>query len=67
MKPGGNVMEFRKNNDTENNYYYALTDSVDCNYFYQNCDYIDRRVGNFFDVTVDVDLLEKNIRLMMER
>lgn len=66
MKPGGNVMEFRKNNDTENNYYYALTDSVDCNYFYQNCDYIDRRVGNFFDVTVDVELLEKNIRLMMD-
>lgn len=65
MQSGGNVFELRKNNDLMNNYYYSLADSVRCNYFYQNCEYFDRKVGNFFDVIVDVDLFEKNIRQML--
>jgi hypothetical protein len=65
MQPGGNVMEFRKKNDTINNYYYSLADEIGCKYYYQNCEYIDRRVGNFFDVTVDLEIFETNLRKML--
>jgi capsular polysaccharide biosynthesis protein len=64
MKPGGNVLEFRKTNDAMNNYYYSLVDSVDCNYYYQNCEHIDRRVGNFFDVIVNAEELDSNLKQM---
>lgn len=37
MQPGANVMELRKRNDTQNNYYYELADSAGCNYFHLDC------------------------------
>jgi capsular polysaccharide biosynthesis protein len=66
MQPGGNVIEFRKRNETKNNYYYALADSVNCNYYYQECDYFDRKFGNFFDVIVDIPLFEKTLKQMLQ-
>jgi hypothetical protein len=67
MQAGGNVLEFRKNNDPDNNYFYSITDSVGCNYYYQNCDFVDRKLGNFFDLTVDIGQLESNIQNMLGR
>jgi len=67
MQPGGNVMELRKNGDTENNYYYSLTDSIGCNYYYLNCAYRDTRPGNFFDVEVDLEKFEEVLEQMLGR
>lgn len=68
MQPKGNVLEFRKLYDPDNNYFYAITDSVGCNYFYMNCETIDPKPGfNFFDLKVDVKALEKNIQLMLQQ
>jgi hypothetical protein len=67
MQSKGNVLELRKNNDPLNNYFYALTDSVGCNYYYQNCETTDHIPGeNFFDLKVDCELFEKNILLMLQ-
>jgi capsular polysaccharide biosynthesis protein len=66
MQPGGNVLEFRKDQDKENNYFYSITDSVDCNYYYLNCSYIDRKRGNFFDLTVDTEAFEQTIKSMLK-
>lgn len=67
MQPESNVLEFRKKNDTENNYYYSLADSVGCNYYYLNCEYVDTKPGNFFDLTVDIEELEIILRKMMDK
>jgi capsular polysaccharide biosynthesis protein len=67
MKAKGNVLEFRKNNDPDNNYFYEIADSVGCNYYYQNCETIDNVPGyNFFDLKVDKTALEENIKLMLK-
>jgi capsular polysaccharide biosynthesis protein len=67
MQPGGNVLEFRKNNDPHNNYYYSLADSVACRYYYMNCEYVDRKTGNFFDVIVDLTKFEKIVAAMLQK
>ncbi len=61
MPEGGSVLEFRRPNDKNNNCYYILAESSGLNYYYQNCAYIDRKKGNFFDVTVDIELLKENL------
>lgn len=67
MQAAGRVMEFRKENDRDNNYYYSIADSVGCDYYYQNCKTIDHVPGkNFFDLIVDPELLDKNIQLMLK-
>lgn len=66
MKSGGNVMEFKKERDPDNHYFYAITDSVYCNYYYQECKSLDPAPGyNFWDLIVDLPLLKKNVELMM--
>lgn len=67
MQNGGNVMEFRKKGDPDNNYFYAIADSIGSNYYYQNCEVLDHIPGkNFFDLTVNIYELEKNINLMLQ-
>jgi hypothetical protein len=67
MQACGHVMEFRKENDRDNNYFYAIADSVECDYYYQNCKTIDHVPGkNFFDLIVDKELFEKNIQVMLK-
>ena len=66
MQAGGNVLEFRKDRDAENNYFYSIADSVGCNYYYQNCETFDRIPGkNFFDLVVEIELFKNNLTLML--
>ncbi|WP_205499625.1 glycosyltransferase family 61 protein [Rufibacter psychrotolerans] len=65
MQPGTNVLEFRKSIEhSGNNSFWIMADSIDVNYYYLNCDYIDRRKGNYFDLTVDLNELEKVLHQM---
>lgn len=67
MQSGGNVMELRKHKDPDNHYFYAIADSVACNYYYQDCETIDKIPGlNFFDLKVDVLLFENNLKQMLK-
>jgi len=66
MQNKGNVMEFRKDKDPFNHYFYAIADSIGCNYYYQDCETIDKRPGyNFFDLNVNVPLFEENLKRML--
>lgn len=62
MQPGKNVLEFRKKDDLDNNYFYELADSVKCNYYFINCDYEDKTPGNnTFSLYVDKNRLETTL------
>ena len=66
MQPQGNVLELRKKDDLLNNYYYELTDSVNCNYHYLNCDFEDPNPGtNSFSLYVDLNNFETCLQRMM--
>lgn len=64
---GGSILELRKKGDAHNNCYYSLACASGLYYYYQTCDYIDKRAGNYFDLKVDLDLLEKNVNLMLKK
>ena len=68
MQPNTNVLEFRKNDIDHVNCYFSLANSLDINYYYQNCNYVinNQTGGNAFDVTVDIKKLEENILLMLK-
>ncbi len=38
MRPGTNILEFRRNADGQNNCYFSLTSSMQLNYYYLNCE-----------------------------
>ncbi len=62
MQPGKNVLELRKKDDLDNNYFYELTDSVNCNYYYLNCEFEDLKPGtNTFSLYANYEQLEENI------
>jgi len=66
-EPGSSVLEFRGKNDTINNMYYLLSGVCRLQYFYQPCESISySTVGNNFNLRVDLDALEKNVKLMMQ-
>lgn len=68
MQPGSTIMEFRKRNDGENCIYWALSDALGLNYYYQYGDAIVHRMsGYMFDLKMDVEELKKNIELMLSR
>jgi len=59
LKPNSNVLELRKNGDMDNNYFYELTDSINCNYYYLDCEFEDPKPNyNFFNLFVNYDLFE---------
>lgn len=63
MQPGKNVLELRKKDDLDNNYFYELTDSVDCNYYYLNCEFEDLKPGtNTFSLYADVNDFENSLK-----
>jgi hypothetical protein len=67
MKPNANVLELRKKGDLENNYFYEIADSVGCNYFHLDCDYIDPKPNfNFFSLNVDVIQFEQAINNILK-
>lgn len=66
MQPGTNIMEFRKRNDGVNCIYWALTDAMNMNYYYQYGDAeILHEASYNFNLTIDIGLLKKNIELMI--
>ena len=68
MQSGGNVMELRKNRDNYNNYFYAIVDSVNCNYYYMESLATDQpELSNFFDLTVDPVAFELNLKRMLNK
>ncbi len=68
MQPGKNVLEFRKKDDQDNNYFYELADSVKCNYYFLNCDYEDKTPGNnTFSLFVDPEKFEKTIAQITQK
>lgn len=70
MQPNTNILEFRKPNappGSGNNSFWILADSIGVNYYYLNCEAIDRREGNYFDVTVNVNELEEMLKQMNVR
>lgn len=65
MQPNCNVLEFRKKNDVDNNYFYELTDSINCNYYYLNCEFEDPKpYTNTFSLYVAPDRFETYLKHM---
>jgi capsular polysaccharide biosynthesis protein len=61
MKPGSNILEFRRKKDPDNNYYLLLASTFDVNYNYLTCDFKENDHEQRFDVTVDIDALVDNL------
>ncbi len=65
IQPNTNVLEFRKQNHWDNNFFYEITDSFQSNYYYQVCEAIDYKPGfNFFDLIVNLALFKDNLNKM---
>ncbi len=65
MQPNCNVLEFRKKDDVDNNYFYELADSVNCNYYYLNCEFEDPKPHtNTFSLYVDADKFETYLKTL---
>lgn len=65
MQPNSNVLEFRKKDDVDNNYFYELANSVNCNYYYLNCEFEDPMPHtNTFSLYVTIDSLETYLKQM---
>jgi hypothetical protein len=68
MKPNSNVLELRKKGDLENNYFYEIADSVACNYFHLDCDFIDPKPNyNFFSLNVEPIQFELAIKHILKQ
>lgn len=68
MQPGTNALEFRRSKEhLGNNSFWIIADSIGVNYYYLNCDYIDRKKGNYFDVSVNLTALEEVISKMLKK
>ncbi len=65
MRSGTNVLEFRRENDRESNYYFSLASTFNLNYYYQQCAFTYDEKTNNYNHIVDLNLLEKNIELML--
>jgi hypothetical protein len=59
MQENKNVLELRKKGDEDNNYFYELADSVNCNYYHLDCDFEDPVPNkNFFSLHVNPEQFE---------
>lgn len=66
LQPNNNVLELRKKNDYDNNYYYELADSINCNYYYLNCDFEDPKPNtNTFNLHVNLNEFETSLKLLL--
>ncbi len=68
MQKTGNVLELRKEGDSNSNCFYSLASALNHNYFYQLCQPDDSiRSGHSADLIVDCNLLEINIKMMLDK
>ena len=66
MPEGSAVLQLSKRADAHNNLYWSLASAVGVGFHYQQCDYVDTRPGDYWNVTVDVPALEANLRGMLD-
>ena len=60
------VMELRSADDLINNMYFLLANANKQPYYYLNCKSVERsKTANNFDIQVDLELLEKNVKNMI--
>lgn len=68
MQNGTSVLELRYKNDAHNNCYFTLASALEIKYFYQKCrpqNHIDN--PHLADLEVDIDLLRKNLQLILNQ
>jgi hypothetical protein len=66
LQENKNVLELRKKGDLDNNYFYELTDSVNCNYFYLECEFEDPEPEkNIFSLYADKQQFENSIQKLL--
>jgi capsular polysaccharide biosynthesis protein len=67
MKAGSKVLELRHFSDSINNCYFTLASALNLNYFYQNCEPVNRDEDpHTADLRVDIPALKANLELMLE-
>ncbi len=68
LQAGSNIFEFRKKGDQLNNYFYELADSIDCNYYFVNCEFEDPIPNyNFFNLYVNPVEFEATLKVMLKK
>lgn len=66
MKPGGRVLELRRRDETERNWFFNLASAVRLEYFYQLCDPADpTEDAHSANVIVNPELFRENVGLML--
>jgi hypothetical protein len=66
MRPGGGVLELRREGERERNWFYNLASAAGLRYYYQPCAPADGDAHSG-DLTADPGLLRDNLRLMLGR
>jgi hypothetical protein len=77
MPENAHYLEIRRKGDTNNNHFFSLASAININYWYQLAPFkaspkadgknFDLSIGNYYDVEVDIALLQKNIAAMLEK
>lgn len=65
MKPGGSVLELRKDDDNVNNCYFNMSSALDLRYYYQLCKSPTDEDAHTADIIVDKAGLVKTLELML--
>ncbi len=75
MPSDTHYLEIRRKDDTNNNHFFSLASAMQINYWYQIVNYkpspkadgknFDLSIGNYYDVEVDIPLLQQNIEAML--
>lgn len=66
MPENTSIFEFRKKNDKYNNCYYSLASALNINFYYQQCESVETRKGDYFNLTVDIKELKENLNLLLD-
>jgi len=65
MKPGSSVFQFITNGNSSDLVYYSLANAYGHKFYNQFCSYVNPRPGNYWNLTVDIDLLKRNMDQML--
>jgi len=66
MPVGSKVLELRHHTDSINNCYFTLASALDLKYFYQTCEPADTPDPHDANLTVEIEKLQHNLKLMLE-
>jgi capsular polysaccharide biosynthesis protein len=65
MPAGSSLLQLSRAEDASNHLYYALAAAKGVHFFYQPCEYVDAGFGARWNLTVDLDELERNVEAML--